>query len=106
MDNQVEGLLSAEQAVQDVLKELEALKKQVGGYDTAKQSLEEVRQLLLSLIERTATLGVQTHPATAMLAKIGTPEIIARAESIKLAITGFAAEFAKQVKSGSSTFGV
>ena len=30
MDNQVEGLLSAEQAVQDVLKELEALKKQVG----------------------------------------------------------------------------
>jgi glutaredoxin 2 len=103
MANEVNELLTAEQAVQDVLKELQALKKQVGGYDSAKQSLEAVRQSLDGLVEKTSTLAEKTLSATTMLGKIGTPEIIARAESIKLAITEFATESAKQVKSARKT---
>ena len=103
MVNEVDKLLTAEQAVQDVLEELQALKKQVGGYDSAKQSLEAVRQSLDRLVEKTSTLAEKTHSATTMLGKIGTPEIIARAESIKLAITEFAAESAVQVKTVRNT---
>ena len=55
MANDAGDLLQAEQAVQDVLKEPEALKRQVGGNDTAKQSLEGVRKALESLIAKTAT---------------------------------------------------
>jgi hypothetical protein len=92
MDNQVEELLKAEQAVQDLLKELQALKTQVGGYDSAKKSLEDVRQSLNVLVETTSTLAEKTHSATTILNKIGTPEIIARTENIKLAITQLAGE--------------
>jgi DNA repair exonuclease SbcCD ATPase subunit len=103
MDNEVEQLLKAEQEVQQLLKELQALKKQVGGYDTARQSLEEVRESLNGLVEKTSSLAEQTHLATTTLVKIGTPEIISRVESIKLAITEFAVESAKQMKSVKST---
>ena len=98
MDNEVEQLLKAEQEVQQLLKELQGLKKQVGGYDTARQSLEEVRESLNGLVEKTSSLAEQTHLATTTLVKIGTPEIISRVESIKLAITEFAGESTKQAK--------
>jgi hypothetical protein len=98
MANDVDDLLKAEQAVQEVLKELQTLKRQVGGYETAKQSLEDVRQALDGLIEKTSALAEQTYSATTTLGKIGTPEIIARAESIKLAIGQLAADSQKQAK--------
>lgn len=87
MANETEQLLSTEQAVQQLLKELETLMKQVGGYDHAKQSLEEVRQGLRGLIERTSSLAEQTQSATATLGKIGTPEILARVDNAKSAVT-------------------
>jgi hypothetical protein len=96
MANEADNLLKAEQAVQDVLKQLEALKKQVGGYETAKQSLEEVRRTLDRLIEKTSTLAEQTHIATATLGKIGTPEILSRADGLKQAIGLLATDAAKQ----------
>lgn len=95
--------MKAEQEVQQLLIELQTLKKQVGGYDTARQSLEEVRQSLNGLVERTSALAEQTHSVTTTMAKIGTPEIIGRTDSIKLAIKEFASESAKQVKSVRST---
>ena len=87
MANETEQLLSTEQAVQQLLKELETLMKQVGGYDHAKQSLEEVRQGQRGLIERTSSLAEQTQSATATHGKIGTPEILARVDNAKSAVT-------------------
>jgi cell division septum initiation protein DivIVA len=96
MANDADDLLQAEQAVQDVLKELEALKRQVSGYDTAKQSLEGVRQALDSLIAKTSALAEQTHAVTATLSKIGTPELLSRAESLKEGVAALAADIPKQ----------
>jgi DNA repair exonuclease SbcCD ATPase subunit len=95
MANDANDLLQAEQAVQDVLKELEALKRQVGGYDTAKQSLEGVRQALESLIAKTSALAEQTHTVTTTLGKIGTPELLSRAESLKEAVAALTADMPK-----------
>ena len=94
MANEVDELLTAEEAVQDVLKELHALKEEVGGYESAKQSLEAVRQSLDALVERTSNLA---DSATTMLGKIGTPEIIARVEHIKQAVTESAIDSANQM---------
>jgi len=99
MDAEIEQLLKTEQEIQELLRELQALKKQVGGYSNARESLEEARQSLHLLVEKTSTLAEQTHAATMMLGKIGTPEILARADSTRLAITEFAAESAKGAKS-------
>ncbi len=96
MANDADDLLKAEQAVQDVLKELQALKRQVGGYETAKQSLEDIRQTLNGLIEKTSALAEQTHTATTALGKIGTPEILARADALKQALGQLAADAPKQ----------
>lgn len=95
MANDANDLLQAEQAVQDVLKELEALKCQVGGYDTAKQSLESVRQALESLISKTSALAEQTHAATITLGKIGTPELLSRTESLQEAVAALTADVPK-----------
>jgi ElaB/YqjD/DUF883 family membrane-anchored ribosome-binding protein len=99
MDKEVDQLLNAEQEVQKLLKELQELQKQVGGYDSARHGLEEVRQSLDGFIEKTSVLAVETHSATTLLGKIGTPEILARAESILQALGRLATESAKQVKS-------
>jgi cell division septum initiation protein DivIVA len=96
MANDADDLLQAEQAVQDVLKELGDLKRQVGGYDTAKQSLEGVRQALEGLIAKTSALAEQTYAATATLGKIGTPELLSRAESLKQAVAALTADMPKQ----------
>jgi DNA repair exonuclease SbcCD ATPase subunit len=98
MANDADDLLQAEQAVQDVLKELETLKRQVGGYDTARQSLEGVRQALENLIAKTSALAEQTYAVTATLGKIGTPELLSRAESLKDAIAALTADMPKQAE--------
>ena len=99
MDKEIEQLLNAELEIQKLLKELQELKKQVGGYDDARLSLEEVRQSLNDLVEKTSVLAEQTHSATTVLGKIGTPEIITHIESTKVAITEFATNSARRVKS-------
>jgi hypothetical protein len=93
---EVDEILMAETAVQDLLVELQELRKQVGGYDSAKLSLESARQSLDGLVEKTSALAERTHSATIMLGTIGTPEIIARSDSIKQTIVEFAADTAKQ----------
>jgi len=96
MASDVDNLLAAEEAVQDVLKELHALKRQVSGYDTATQTLEAVRLSLDDLVAKTSALAERTHSATTTLGNIGTPEILTRAENIKSAISELAAASAKQ----------
>jgi cell division septum initiation protein DivIVA len=93
MANEAEELLAAEQAVQQLLKELEELKKQIGGYDQARQSLDAVRLTLQTMVERTQTLSEKTHLAITVLSKIGTPEIIARVDGVKTAIKDLGIRF-------------
>jgi hypothetical protein len=102
MPSEIENLLSAEQEVQNLLAELHELKTQVGGYDTAKQSLEAVRHSLLKLVEETTALAAKAHAATEKLRDIGTPEILARSESIRQSI----AELRAQVTSRSEALGL
>jgi DNA repair exonuclease SbcCD ATPase subunit len=98
MNNEVDELLNAEQAIQDLLKELRVLKQQVGGYENATKSLDEVRNSLDKLVEKTSTLAEKTHSAVTVLAKIGTPEIIARTESLKLEVVELSNESGKKLK--------
>lgn len=98
MANEAEELLAAEQAVQQLLKELEELKKQIGGYDQARQNLEGVRLTLQTMVERTQTLTEKTHLAITVLSKIGTPEIIARVDGVKTAIKDLGVQFNEAYK--------
>jgi hypothetical protein len=97
MASEADDLLSAEQAVQNLLKELQALKKQVGDYDSARQSLDTARQSLDGLVQQTAALAEKTHSAITTLSKIGTPEILARVDAVRLAINEFGVGSTKQV---------
>lgn len=86
MAGDAEQLLKAEQAVQQLVKELEKLMGEVGGYATATKTLEDVRKSLQELIGRTSELAQQAHSAIAALIKIGTPEILARINTATAAI--------------------
>lgn len=90
MSNEAQQLLSAEQVIQELLLELGSLKAQIGGYDTARQSLQQTQGVLSDLVVKTSTLAEQTHEATLMLGKVGTPEIILRIDGGQASIKEFA----------------
>lgn len=83
MATDAEHLLATEQAIHELLRELEELKAQVGGYEHARKSLDEVRQTLEQLVERTSSLAEQTHSLTGTLGRIGTPEIMVRIDNAR-----------------------
>ena len=62
-------------------------------------SLENVRESLEGLIERTSTLAEKSNLVAASLGKIGTPELLARSSAIKDALSELAADSAKREKS-------
>src|SRR5690349_13330525 len=99
MTKEVDDLLTAEQAVQDLLKELQSLKTQVGGYETARKALDAVRASLERFVDETIDLAGKTHVATATLEKIGTPEILTRIEAVKAEISELSAQSTRRGKS-------
>lgn len=82
MGNEAEQLLAAEEAVQELLAHLTELSREMEGYSRAKSSLEDAREAVASLA---TDLKELTHCAAGIietLGKVGTPEILARLESI------------------------
>ena len=76
MSKEADELLAAEEAVQELLSELEKLKHQIGGYGAAKDSLNHVSLKLGELVQQTQKLSEATLIAITVLTKIGTPEIL------------------------------
>jgi uncharacterized phage infection (PIP) family protein YhgE len=78
-----EQLLSAEQAVQELLGKLQDLRGQVEGYSQARESLTETQRGLGNLVSQTRELADQTLSATKALKEVGTPEILAKISELR-----------------------
>jgi hypothetical protein len=98
MASEVDELLGAEEAVQQVLSELEALKAQVGHYSSAKQSLQTATDGLRSLIDKTSLLAEKAQNTIVELGKIGTPEILARISEAKQAVADSSSQVATEMQ--------
>jgi|WetSurMetagenome_2_1015567.scaffolds.fasta_scaffold804704_2 hypothetical protein len=59
--------------------------------------VNEVRNRLDKLVEKTSTLAKKTHSAATVLGKIGTPEIIARTAGLKLEVVELSNESGKKL---------
>ena len=78
MADPAEELLAAEEAVQELLGTLKELRKEIGQYGEAKQSLADTHReiaVLSASLEHLARRGSEILKA---LGKIGTPEILAK----------------------------
>jgi hypothetical protein len=78
-----EQLLSAEQAVQELLGKLQDLRGQVEGYSQARESLTETQRGLGNLVSQTRELADQTLSATKALKEVGTPEILVKISELR-----------------------
>ena len=81
-----ESLLSAEQAIRDLLGKLQDLKDQTEGYSAARDSLQNTNKSLNDLIDNTRTLSEKALDATVALKEIGTPEILAKVAELATGI--------------------
>lgn len=82
MDERTEQLLESEQVITDLVAELEELKREVGGYSEAKQSLDEAGSGLAVAADSLKGLGQRVHDMVAALRAIGTPELLRMQEEI------------------------
>jgi hypothetical protein len=98
MSNESENLIQAEKAIEELLLELEELKRQVEGYKTAKEALAAVQLQLQKMIEQTQELSEETLIGVRVLSKIGTPEILTRIESVSNGISQLSARFDQHFK--------
>jgi ElaB/YqjD/DUF883 family membrane-anchored ribosome-binding protein len=98
MSKESDELLEAEQAVQELLSELEKLKRQIGGYSDAREALNHVSQKLGELIQQTQTLTEGTHRAITVLTKIGTPEILNAIKELAMSLTSLAVQIDQSLK--------
>lgn len=78
MADEVDQILQTEQALNELLHELNQLKGQIAGFETARSSLDQVRADLTDAASRLAGLAERLDGVTAQIATIGTPEIVAR----------------------------
>jgi hypothetical protein len=99
MNGDVDQLLAAEQAIKDVLVELDALRVQLGSYSTARDALEHVRGSLAELASKTSLLAEKTHAATTTLATIGSPEILSRLEGLRSSVATIPLDTPAEVRS-------
>ena len=81
-----ESLLSAEQAIRDLLGKLQDFKDQTEGYSAARDSLQNTSKSLNDLIDNTSTLSEKALDATVALKEIGTPEILAKVAELATGI--------------------
>lgn len=78
----VEEFLRAEDEAYRLVDELETLKKEVESYATARESLEEAQQAMTQLSAKIGDLAGRSTVVIETLAKIGTPEILARLDDL------------------------
>ena len=83
MAKESEQLLAAEEAVQQLLRNLERLKAEIEGYAKAKLSLEETRVGLQRLTGQIGDLAGRVASVAESLRKIGTPELLSRIDAAK-----------------------
>lgn len=82
MAEEAEQLLAAEEAVQELLTSLRALKSEIEHYSEAKSSLTNTRDVVVNLATELSELTRRTAGIIEIIGKVGTPEILARLESI------------------------
>lgn len=90
MPVETDGFLSAEQAVQALLTELERLKEEVEGYSLAKETLESTQVQVGDLAGKLSLLTERSRDIFEGLAKIGTTEILRQIEALRTVNTGLA----------------
>ena len=98
MSKEVDELLEAEEAVQELLSELEELKRQISGYGDAREALNHVSRKLGELVEQTQTLSEGTHSAITVLTKIGTPEILNAIQELASSLNFLAVQIDQSLK--------
>ena len=98
MSKEADELLEAEEAVQELLSELEELKRQIGGYGDARDALNHVSQKLGELVQQTQTLSEGTHSAIKVLTKIGTPEILNAIQELTSSLKFLAVQIDQSLK--------
>jgi hypothetical protein len=81
MATEAEQLLSAEQAVQDLLSKLEHLRRETESYSEAGAALAETRAEVAQLVSQLRALTEQTSEVLKVLGEVGTPEILVRLAS-------------------------
>lgn len=99
---EIDELLRAEEAIQQLLSELEALKAQVGHYSAAKQSLQDATESLRSLVDKTSVVAERAHNTFTELGRIGTPEILAQIGDTKQSVASSSTEVKQAILSGAS----
>lgn len=82
MAKETDGFLSAEEAVQSLLKNLKQLKLETEGYDKARSTLEDTREQLAALSGKIGILADQSRLVIESLRKIGTTEILRQLEEL------------------------
>lgn len=82
MSDHTANLLNAEEAVQELQSELQRLLREVGGYATARQTLEQTQEQLLGLARRHDQLVGNTAGIIARLGEIGTPQLLERLDQL------------------------
>ena len=82
MATDVKRLVDAEQAVQDLLSELGALRAETEHYSSAAKSLLDTRQDLCDLCQRTSELAGAAHESVAAVKEIGTPVLLDRLDEV------------------------
>src|SRR4051794_40983454 len=83
MPTAVETLLTAEEAVQDLVTTLGRLKAEVENYAEAGRALGGGRGGLHGFIVRATDLAEATHATIATLGRIGTPELLSRLDAVR-----------------------
>ena len=98
MSKEADELLEAEEAVQELLSELEELKRQINGYGDARDALNHVSRKLGELVQQTQTLSEGTHSAITVLTKIGTPEILNAIQELTSSLKFLAVQIDQSLK--------
>lgn len=82
MSDDAKVLLEAEQAVQSLLTEVEALKAQAGSYSEARGDIQAVRSDAQQLLQRLTTVSQRLKDLVDTVSGIGTAEILRRVDAI------------------------
>jgi chromosome segregation ATPase len=101
MPTETERFLSAEEAVNSLLGDLERLKKEIESYGRARTALEDTRGQLRTTTERMAQLAEQSRGVIVAIGKVSTAEILTRVEGLRNQNAEHVqqvGQFAKQVK--------
>ncbi len=76
MATDAETLLHAEQAATQLIRDLEELKRQAGGYARARGELEAIRGDAQKLIGEVSALSARAREVIGTMGAIGTPELL------------------------------